>query len=137
VRAGRVVVAPPCFDDPAGRGQAAEQVLIEAFVAEPAVEGFHDPVRLGLAQRDVVPRHPATVASFEHSAGGHLCTVLADNPHGQATAGRKAPSMNANFPGGRSGTCARHSWASDCQASIHRITQGAGGIHEGEPLGGV
>ena len=27
-----VVVDPPCFDDPACRGQAAEQVLVQAFI---------------------------------------------------------------------------------------------------------
>ena len=32
-----VVVDPPCFDDPARRDQAAEQVLVEAFIPEPAV----------------------------------------------------------------------------------------------------
>ena len=39
-----VVIDPPCFDDPACRGQAAEQVLVEAFIAEPPVEASYEPV---------------------------------------------------------------------------------------------
>jgi hypothetical protein len=39
--------APRAFD-PARRGQAAEQVLVQAFVAEPAVEALDEPVLLGL-----------------------------------------------------------------------------------------
>ena len=31
-----VVVDPPCFDDFAGFGQASEQMLVEAFIAQPA-----------------------------------------------------------------------------------------------------
>ena len=34
-----VVVDPPCFDDFAGFGQASKQMLVEAFIAQPAVEG--------------------------------------------------------------------------------------------------
>ena len=43
-----VVIDPPCFDDPARRDQAAEQVFVEAFIPEPAVEAFHKPVLLRL-----------------------------------------------------------------------------------------
>ena len=43
-----VVVDPPCFDDPACRGKAAEQVFVQAFIPESPVEAFHKPVLLGL-----------------------------------------------------------------------------------------
>ena len=52
-----VVVDPPCFNDPACRNQAAEQVLVQAFVPEPTVEAFHKPVLLRLTRCDVVPQH--------------------------------------------------------------------------------
>jgi len=54
-KAGRVVVGSPYFDDPPRRGQAAEQVLVQTLVAEPAVEALDEPVLLRLARRDVVP----------------------------------------------------------------------------------
>ena len=54
-----VVVDPPGFDDPTRPGQAAEQVFVQAFIPEPAVEAFHESALLGLARGDVVPQHRA------------------------------------------------------------------------------
>jgi hypothetical protein len=52
MRPAGVVVDPPVFDDAAGSGQAAEQMLVEAIVAEAAVraldEGLPGAVWLGL-----------------------------------------------------------------------------------------
>ena len=49
MRALGVVVDPPGFNRSPGAGQVSEQVLVEAFVAEPAVEAFDEPVLLRLA----------------------------------------------------------------------------------------
>ena len=46
-----VVVDLPCFDDPSGFGKVAEQVLVEAFVAQPAIEGLDEAVLGRLASR--------------------------------------------------------------------------------------
>ena len=55
VRSLGVVVDLPCFDDPSRVGQAAEQMLVEAFVAQAAIEGFDEAVLGRLAGRDVTP----------------------------------------------------------------------------------
>ena len=50
-----VVVDTPSLDDPAGLGEIGEQVLVEAFVAQPAVEQLDEAVLGRLSRRDVVP----------------------------------------------------------------------------------
>jgi hypothetical protein len=55
VGAGRVVVGAPRFDDQSCFAEAVEQVLILAFVPEPAVEALDKGVLHRLARRDVVP----------------------------------------------------------------------------------
>lgn len=44
-----LVVGPPDVDDRPSVGDIAEQVVVEAFVREPAVEAFDEPVLLRLA----------------------------------------------------------------------------------------
>ena len=55
-----VIVDPPLFDDTACSSHAAEQVLVETFVAEAAVQALDEAVLGGLAGRDVGERdeHP-------------------------------------------------------------------------------
>ena len=55
MRSVGVVVDPPCFDDPAGLVEVAEQVLVEAFVAQSAVEALDEAILHRFARRDVVP----------------------------------------------------------------------------------
>ena len=55
VWASCVVVDLPCFDDPSGFGKVAEQVLVEPFVAQPAVEALDEAVLGRPAGREVVP----------------------------------------------------------------------------------
>ena len=50
-----VEVVTPSGNQIAGMAQAVEQVFIEAFVAHPAIEAFHEPILHWLARRDVVP----------------------------------------------------------------------------------
>ena len=54
-----VVIDPPCFDDPACRSLAREQMLVDAFIPEAAVEALDEPVLLGLSWRDVVLQYRA------------------------------------------------------------------------------
>jgi hypothetical protein len=42
VRPGQVVVQPPAFDDSTGLGQVGEHLLIQALVAELAVEALDE-----------------------------------------------------------------------------------------------
>ena len=71
-----VVVDPPGFDDPAGLGQAGEQMLVEAFVAQPAIEGLDEAVLRWLAGRDVQGFGPYLRQPVAHDLGGHLRTVV-------------------------------------------------------------
>lgn len=53
-----IIIDPPGLDDPARHRQATEHVLVEALVAEAAVEAFNEGVLHRLAGRDVVPVEP-------------------------------------------------------------------------------
>src|SRR3954453_6306415 len=52
-----VVIDPPSLDDLSGGAQAAEQVLVEAFVAEATVEALHEAILHRFTWSDVVPFH--------------------------------------------------------------------------------
>src|SRR5215475_10567751 len=70
-----VVVDTPGLDDPAGLGEIGEQVLVEAFVAQPAVERFDEAVLARLAGRDVVPFDAMVLLPAEDGTRGQLGAV--------------------------------------------------------------
>lgn len=51
-----VVVGSPGVDDRPSMGNVAEQMLVQAFVTEPADEALDEPCLLRLARCDVVPQ---------------------------------------------------------------------------------
>lgn len=51
---GLIVVGAPCVDDPASVAVAYEQVLVEAFVLQPADEQLHEAVLHWLARCNLV-----------------------------------------------------------------------------------
>ena len=55
MRSVGVVVDPPCFDDLTRLVEVVEQVLVEALVAQPAVEALHEAILHRFARCDVVP----------------------------------------------------------------------------------
>ena len=55
MRSVGVVVDPPVFDDPASFVEVREQVLVEALVAQAAVEALHEAILHRFARCDVVP----------------------------------------------------------------------------------
>ena len=57
VRSECVVVDPSFFDGSSGLWQAGEEVLVEALVAQSAIEALDEAVLGRLAGRDVVPFH--------------------------------------------------------------------------------
>jgi len=89
VRAHVVVVDPPALDDDADLGQGAEDRLVQALVAELAVEAFDEAVLLRLARRDVAPVDADAVGPFEHRPAGHLGSVVADDGVRLATPGNQ------------------------------------------------
>lgn len=67
---GRCSWSPILHSNARGRSHAAERVLVDAFVAERAVQGLHEAILGGLAGRDVHTRRdcpPATAGSATHS----------------------------------------------------------------------
>ena len=50
-----VVVLPPCFDDLTCLVEVGEQVLVEALVAQPAVEALNKAILHRFARCNVVP----------------------------------------------------------------------------------
>ena len=59
MRSASIVIAAPCFDDPARHWQALEHVFVEALVPEAAVEAFDKGVLDRLSGGDVVPSNDA------------------------------------------------------------------------------
>ena len=55
MRAAMVVIVAPGCDGRPRLGQAQEYMVVKAFVAQAAVEGFDEGILQGLARRDVVP----------------------------------------------------------------------------------
>src|SRR5215471_21176103 len=79
MRASRVVVATPVFDDPARLLQASEQVLVQALIAKTPDKAFCKPILHGLARRDVVPLDPAFRLPLQDRVRGQLRAVVADD----------------------------------------------------------
>jgi hypothetical protein len=65
-----------------GVREAVEDLFVEAFVAQAAVEAFNQPVLLGLARIDVMPGHFGITCPFEDRRAGELGTIIADNAVG-------------------------------------------------------
>ena len=69
VRSVGVVVDPPFFDDLTRLIEVREQVLVEALVAQPAVEALDEAILHRFARRNVVPfeRRAAAATPGWHS----------------------------------------------------------------------
>ena len=79
MRSEAVVVAPPCFDRFSCMSEAAEEMLIEAFVSQPAVEAFDEPVLHGLARLNVMPFDLALLLLLKNGVRCQLRAVVADD----------------------------------------------------------
>ena len=74
-----IVVGAPCRDDAAGMAQGREQVFVEALLAHPPVEAFHQTILHGLAWCDVMPTNFAVFLPFEYRVGCQLGAVVRDH----------------------------------------------------------
>src|SRR6185312_12344642 len=79
VRSVGVVVDPPCFDDLPCFVEIAEQVLVEALVAQPAVEALDEAILHRLAWCNVVPFDVAFLLPGQDGVRGELGAVVADD----------------------------------------------------------
>src|ERR1051325_7873481 len=73
-----IIIEMPRSDDPARHRQAPEDMLVEAFVAEAAVETFDESVLDRLAPGDVVPVAAAFLLPVQDRMRGQLAAVVAD-----------------------------------------------------------
>ena len=74
-----VGIDPPVFDDLSRLGEVAEDVFVQAFISQSAIESFHECVLHWLAWRDVMPTNAHVLASPQHRMGCRFGSVVADN----------------------------------------------------------
>lgn len=80
-----VVVGPPLVDFMSSIGQAQKPVLIEAAIAELAVEALDEGILCRLARLDEGQRDLPLTRPEEHRLAGQFGAVIADNRPGQRT----------------------------------------------------
>ena len=66
----------PLLDDDLGLLQAVEDFSVEKFIAQLAVEAFHEGVLLRFAQRDVVPFDLGLLRPWQHRHTSHFRAVV-------------------------------------------------------------
>jgi hypothetical protein len=84
MRAVMVVVVTPCRDQVAGMAQAGEQVLVEAFVPQTAVEALDEAELHGFAGRDVVSFDFPVLLPRQDRIRDQFCAVVTDHHAGIA-----------------------------------------------------
>ena len=75
-----IVVVTPALDDLAGMAVAAEAVLVQAFVAQPAIEALNEAVLHRLARGDVMPLDAAVLLPPKDRIRGPLGAVIEREP---------------------------------------------------------
>lgn len=80
-----VIVLPPVFDNGFGFAEAGKPVLIEAFIADFAVETLGEPVLRRFAGGDVMPFDAMFRRPLQNGTAGQFGTVVADDARGFAS----------------------------------------------------
>ena len=62
-----VIVVEPVRQHLSGMGEAVEHFLVEAFIAQLAIERLHEAILLGLGRSDVMPCDAGLVLPFQWS----------------------------------------------------------------------
>jgi hypothetical protein len=60
-----VIVHSPSLDDAASFAQPVEQVFVEAFIPQPAIERFHERILRRFSRGNVVPFDPDLLHPFQ------------------------------------------------------------------------
>ena len=89
-----VVVVTPEGQLLAGIGEAVEDLFIQAFVTQAAVEAFDQPILLRFAWVDVMLGDAGITCPFEDRRAGELSAVITDNTVGFAI----IPDHRGQFP---------------------------------------
>lgn len=79
-----VVVVAPCRDQVAGMAQTGEQVLVQAFVPQAAVEALNEAVLHGFAGRDVVPFDLPVLLPCQDRVRGQFGAIVGNHHAGVA-----------------------------------------------------
>ena len=103
MRAAGVVVHPPRLDEGAGRRQAPEQMLVQALVAQAAVDTLDGAVLLRLAGRDVVPLNCTLFLPAQDGVRGQLGAVVRADHQQLAPAGDDRVEFTRDPPPGQRG----------------------------------
>ena len=74
-----IIVDPPCLDDAASLAEAVEQVLVETFVPQAAIERFHERILCRLPGCNVVPFDAGLLHPFQDRVTGQLRAVVRDD----------------------------------------------------------
>jgi len=90
-----VVVLLPGGEFDAGMPDRGEERFVQAFVAEPSVEAFHEAVLHWFAWRDVVPLNGSLLAPSQDRHAGQFRAVVADNG---LRLGATLPDQRVEFP---------------------------------------
>ena len=93
LRSVLVVLVSPGFDDRLGVGQAREPVLVEALIAEPAVERFDIGVLIGFARFDQAQGDTAFMRPGQHGSAAELLGIIRAQHPREATDKRKASAV--------------------------------------------
>ena len=87
VRPKRVVFLPPVFNQRPRLSQRAKEMLIQAFIPQPADEALHKGILRRLARCDVMPVDPGLLRPLENGMIGQFGTVVG-NDHGRSATRR-------------------------------------------------
>jgi hypothetical protein len=97
MRPGLTVIQAPCFNDIPDLLEAAEPVLVQAFVAKPAVEALHVAIVDRFARADELQLDPASISPGIQGIADELRAVIDDDLFRQAVNNRY-PSQNLSYP---------------------------------------
>ena len=80
-----VEVDAPCRRQIAGMAQSVEEVLVQAFVPHPAIEGLHKAILHWFARRDVMPVNLPVLLPLQDRIRSQFGSVVADHHAGIAS----------------------------------------------------
>ena len=73
-----VVRNPRFFDNPAGKGVAREELLVETFGLDSTSESLDERVVLRFAGQDAMPLDVSVALPLETGVAGHFCAILSE-----------------------------------------------------------
>lgn len=79
-----IVVVAPCRNRMAGVVQRREQVFVQAFLAHPSIETFHQAVLHGFAGSNVMPADLSLLLPFQRRVRSQLRAIVRDHHTGVA-----------------------------------------------------